>query len=286
MVAALDTYATGFFNAIAVNSMVSVAGSVGSYIADKLSRGIYTLVTMKDGTITKKVDIEDIGESVLVGDQEGIETLKGKMSADEVIYGTLGKDATNRIGLTDGYVDYLYDERFGYHMTISGMDPDLIQLSSAEGRLLMELGGTEGASFDFTNEGFEFHNRDYSPLSNDGFNGFEIIDFISTPFGYTANYKFKLGAELLSQYGDKIMNAVFTVGEVYADTMSGTLYNNVDVRIDESDKDALTDAYWACNDVLDAIPPGTSTGNPYWDAIYMKLDVVRQLVNKGIDELQ
>ncbi|WP_289460531.1 hypothetical protein, partial [Klebsiella pneumoniae] len=72
----------GFFNAVAVNSILSTGMSIGQYFTSKLAAGQYTVkVDQGTGAEYKEVGIGQDGEygaGLFTGNQEAGYTLRGK----------------------------------------------------------------------------------------------------------------------------------------------------------------------------------------------------------------
>jgi len=155
LVEALNVYATGFFNAIAVNSMVNISGSVGQYIWDKINSADYTLITMDDGSVAKQVDIEDTGESALIGEEDDLEWLKGKLFKGGIVYGDLGVNPnTGELGVRNGYIDNMYDNLL-YRMEIDNTQAPSLWIGN-DGGGFMQLGKEIGNFFDTAAYAYEF----------------------------------------------------------------------------------------------------------------------------------
>lgn len=71
---ALETYAAGIFNQVAINSMVQIAGSVGNYFGQKITNRDY-IEKNEGGFITRTYGIEDFGSMETAFDEFGNELL-------------------------------------------------------------------------------------------------------------------------------------------------------------------------------------------------------------------
>lgn len=171
LVNALNTYATGFFNSTSINSMVNIAGSIGEYITHKLNLGEYVAEIMKDGTTAKRVDIENSDESVLIGGEDGLEWLKGKVFLGGVVYGNLGVDAYNELGLAGGYFNGNYADGTDYYMDVYKTNPSVVWIGSGDETYVRINPFENNTNMEYTSSG--------------ALNNSEVWDYIT---GRTINY--------------------------------------------------------------------------------------------------
>jgi hypothetical protein len=146
-VEALNIYGASFFNAVAVNSIVTSGMSIGQYFASKLAVGQYTLkVDPKTGTEYKEVGIGQDGEygaGLFTGNQETGYTLRGKTEeyGDTSFwgFGDVGVDAYGKMGFTDAELATTYNGIWRQNQTIDdGLQvyADVVDLREAGRRLL------------------------------------------------------------------------------------------------------------------------------------------------------
>jgi hypothetical protein len=65
LVEALNAYGTGFFNAVAINSIVQSGQTIGDYFKRELDEGRYSQRTLKDGKEVKEVTVRDSKGNVI-----------------------------------------------------------------------------------------------------------------------------------------------------------------------------------------------------------------------------
>jgi len=108
LINALNTYATGFFNSTAVNSIVRTGLTIGEYFQTKWDAGQTEQVDLKNGETTKGVRVEDT-ESILLFDDEG--NVIGLKEGKSLNFGEIGVDGEGKMGLIEGDMHYWYDEK-------------------------------------------------------------------------------------------------------------------------------------------------------------------------------
>jgi len=115
IVDALNTYATGFFSSIAVNQMVTAAGTIGQYIKNKLDAGQIEQVDLENGETATGVRVEDT-ETILLFDSEG--NVVGLKDGAKLIFGDIGIDGQGKMALFNGYIEGTYVPGLGLTMDI------------------------------------------------------------------------------------------------------------------------------------------------------------------------
>jgi hypothetical protein len=122
LIGAIDSYATGMFQQSAIEDMISVAGSVGSFIEDRLNNQAY-VSKIEDGVEYKyiAVTLEEILEGfdpysedlthdyIKVSDEEGrlgVYGFGGEGWASDGVYNLM---SDRSLGLSGGYVETVYN---------------------------------------------------------------------------------------------------------------------------------------------------------------------------------
>ena len=114
-VEALNTYATGFFNSTAVNSIVTTGLTIGDYFKNKWDLGQTEQITLKDGQTVDGVRAENT-ESILLFDSEG--NIIGLKEGENLIFGDIGVDGQGKMALLNGYIAGEYIPSLGITMDI------------------------------------------------------------------------------------------------------------------------------------------------------------------------
>ena len=122
LVSALNTYGTGFFNAVAVNAITSSGMTIGAYFAKAIAENNYKSEII-NGKTYKAVEIRDkdgnlIGstglfDTIKLPSGEEVSELVGKRetssSGSFFGLGNVGVDAYGKIGFTDAAIEYVYE---------------------------------------------------------------------------------------------------------------------------------------------------------------------------------
>ena len=155
---ALNAYATGFFNATAVNAITSSGMTIGAYFAKAIAENNYKSEII-NGKTYKAVDIRDkdgnlIGstglfDTIKLPSGEDVSELVGKRetttSGSFFGLGKTGVDAYGKFGFTDAAIEYVY-EGIRQTQTINGTDVVSISVSDSSGKVLERVTPLEGES--------------------------------------------------------------------------------------------------------------------------------------------
>ncbi|MBU0895608.1 MAG: hypothetical protein KJ584_03325, partial [Candidatus Omnitrophica bacterium] len=155
---ALNSYGAGFFNAVAVNSIVQSGYTIGGYFAEKLQAGQYTTRTLNDSTEVVVVTVED-GQGNAISDTFFQEKGVGEsrywdlMGGEEYIggdsylgWGDFGIDAYGKLGYTDAELYSIFDSDIQYQRVIGGQQA-YAEIKDSLGNTLLIIEPTAGGYY-------------------------------------------------------------------------------------------------------------------------------------------
>jgi len=201
LVSALNTYGTGFFNAIAVNEMTKTGISIGDYLYNKLDELAYVNKTI-DGTTYATVDIKDDGTSDILA--EALFQQKQKSDGSGFFwdfaglkditkdgytlgYGQLGVDAYGKLGYTDAKIYTTFNSDIQYQQIVNGQQ-SYAEIKDSTGKTLLVIEPTDGGHYNiYDSYGKyvaakikDYTNQPFTISLKDGLNAYEGISFKDT----------------------------------------------------------------------------------------------------------
>ncbi|MDA3823520.1 MAG: hypothetical protein PF450_13050, partial [Bacteroidales bacterium] len=186
---ALNTYATGFFNSNAVNSIVSTGYTLGAYFKQKLQAGEYT-VKIKDGKEYAEVAIEDeqgnkAGDAYFgwIEETQGWDDFIGATEKDEngidmYRWGDLYSDANGNVGYY-GYSE-LYNQfgDLGIFQTIQDGYQKYVEVTDSDGNVLFVAEPTVEGGYNYYNDFGEYVDAKIKDVMNGDYDiSFSYEDF-------------------------------------------------------------------------------------------------------------
>ena len=217
IVDALNTYATGFFSSIAVNQMVTAAGTIGQYIKNKLDAGQTEQVDLENGETATGVRVENT-ETILLFDSEG--NVGGLKDGAKLIFGDIGIDGQGKMGLFSGYIEGTYIPGLGLTMDIeNGYATNARIIDPITGETLYWVKPTSDGGhilFDSYGDYLDAKIDDYLQNISFSYENGEIVDFGYHKYNPDDNFDFTL-------FGDGFNSLLFSTvenGEIVADKLS------------------------------------------------------------------
>ena len=263
LVSALNTYGTGFFNAVAVNEMTKTGISIGDYLYNKLDELAYVNKTI-DGTTYAAVDIKDDGTSDILA--EALFQQKQKSDGSGFFwdfaglkditkdgytlgYGQLGVDAYGKLGYTDAKIYTTFNSDVQYQQIVNGQQ-SYAEIKDSTGKTLLIIEPTDGGHYNV----YDSYGKYVDAVINNNLDGYSVslkdgvldfpdakyINFIGLSTGERENLKTKFN--VTDQQLDEMLNMMrqavgnesgvngpnLFVTPAFADEIVGYQKNNLD----------------------------------------------------------
>jgi len=137
LASALETYAAGIFNQVAINSMIQVGGSVGNYFTKKVTTKDY-VERIESGFKVRAYSIEDVGHIETATDEFGNEYVREVSLMGKTRTGKFGVDSYGKFGLTTGEMtDMLGDQVNAWQRIENGKQAYVEIMDLATGKTLL-----------------------------------------------------------------------------------------------------------------------------------------------------
>ncbi|MFA6321114.1 MAG: cysteine peptidase family C39 domain-containing protein, partial [Candidatus Omnitrophota bacterium] len=175
---ALNTYAAGFLNSIAINQIIKSGQTIGEYFTGKLNSGESESRTLKDGTVVRQVAVPDSDGNVLYyvffeeaqdgtllyWDIVGTEEKTG--SGSTFSWGNYGIDEYGKLGYTDAELYSIFDSDIQYQKIVGGQQA-YAEIKDSTGKTLLVIEPTESGGYNIYNSYGDYVDAKINAISLD-----------------------------------------------------------------------------------------------------------------------